>query len=94
MIKFTPIMSLQCCSNTQSFSHDKSSSNSQLMKHKSRDLQKLLRHLSRIVTSAFKDGTGGCGSRSLHSGGTGGPKSRTGAFPIIFVKNYPLNHYQ
>ena len=47
--------------NIQSFVHDKSSSISQFINHRSRDLQKLLRDLSGIVTSTFKAGTGGRG---------------------------------
>ena len=42
--------------------HNKSKSTSQFIKIKSRDLQKLLRYLSGIVSSTFyvKDSTGGC----------------------------------
>ena len=50
--------SLRCCTITQSFFHVKSSP--QLIKGKSRDLQKILSYSSRIVTSTLKDGTGGC----------------------------------
>ena len=39
--------------------HDKSSSISQLIKGKSRDLQKVVRYLSKIITSMFKGVTGG-----------------------------------
>ena len=40
--------------------HDKSSSTSQLIAGKSRDLQKSLRYFSGIVTFTFKVGTRGC----------------------------------
>ena len=50
-----------CSINTQFFVHDKSSSISQFISGKSRNLQRVLRYLSGIVTSAFKAGTGGCG---------------------------------
>ena len=46
--------------NTQYFVHNKSSSNSQSIKDKLRDFQKLLKHLNGIATSVFKSGTGGC----------------------------------
>ena len=42
----------------QSFVHDKSSSTWQSIKSKSKDLQKLVRYLSEIVTSKFKLGAG------------------------------------
>ena len=51
-------MSLLCSINTQSFVHDKSSSISHFISGKSRNLQKLLRYLNRILTSAIKDATG------------------------------------
>ena len=56
--KLTPVTLLSYFINTQSFFHDKSSSISQFIDGKSRDLQKLLRYLSGIVTSTFKFGTG------------------------------------
>ena len=46
--------------NTQPLSHDKSMSTWQFIKSNSRHLQKLLKYLSGVVTSMFKDGTGGC----------------------------------
>ena len=49
--------------NTQCSVHDQSSSISLFLSGKSRNLQKLLRYLSGIVTSTFKAGTGGCGGR-------------------------------
>ena len=59
-MKFTPIMLIWWCSiNTQSVLHDKWSCTLQFIKGKSRDLQKLLKYLSGIVTSTFKDGTDG-----------------------------------
>ena len=77
-------MLLLCSTNPQSFVHDKSSSISQLIRDKSRDLQKLLRYLSGIVTSLFQDGTGYCGGWSASSSfpDRGG---LSGAPPTIFV---------
>ena len=46
--------------NTQFLDHFKLNSTSQFIKDKSRDLQKLRRYLSGIVTSVFKGGIGGC----------------------------------
>ena len=54
IIKFTPVM-LLCSISTQSFG-------------KSRYLKKLKWHLSEIVTSMFKGGTGGCASLSVSPG--------------------------
>ena len=76
--KFTTIMLLFCSINTQYFAHDKSSYISQFINSKSRDLQKLLRYLSGIVTSTFKIGTGGRFA-SLSIPGL------SGVFPTIFV---------
>lgn len=42
--------------------------NSQFIKGKLSDIQKLLRSLSGIATSTFKDSTGGCASLSAFSG--------------------------
>ena len=50
-------MFLGCCINTQSFARNKSSSISQFIKGKSRDLKKWLFCLSGIMTSTFKVGT-------------------------------------
>ena len=65
IMKFTPAMLFWCSINTQSFVHDKSISIWQLIKGKSRLLQKCLWYLSGIVNSKlFKVGTcgrGGCG---------------------------------
>ena len=60
---------------------------SHLIKGISRDLQKLLRSVSKIVTSMFKNGTGGCAGWSVSPGfpGCGG---LFGVFPSIFV-SYP-----
>ena len=52
--KFTPVLLF-----TQSFVHDQLSPFLQFINGKSRDLQKLLRCLSGIVTSTFKVGTDG-----------------------------------
>ena len=51
---------------------------------KSRSLQKLLRYLSRIVTSRFKVGTVGCGGR-FASPGVSGCCGLFGVFTTIFV---------
>ena len=73
---FTPIMLLSCALKMSSFVPNKQSSTSQFIKGKSRDHQKSLRYLSRIVTFAFKNDTDGyagwsacpefwsCGNRS------------------------------
>ena len=78
--KCTPAMLLFCFINTQSFAHDKSSFISQFFNSKSRDLQKLLRYLGRIVTSTFKVGTG---SRFASPSFPG----LSIVFPTIFVLN-------
>ena len=82
--EISSVMLFWCSIKTQSFVHNKSSSTSQFIKGKSRDLQKLLSYLSGIVTSTFKDGTGGCADWSAFPGfpGCGG---RSGVSPIIFV---------
>ena len=67
-MKFTPVALLRCSINTQSFVQDKSSSTSQFIKVKSRDLKKLLQYLSGIVTSTFKNSTGGCAGQSASPG--------------------------
>ena len=61
-------MVLSCSSNTQSFVHDKSNSISQFISGKSRNLKKILKYLSRLVTSTFKVGTGGSGGCSGRTG--------------------------
>ena len=57
--KYLPVMLLFCSINTQSFVHNKSSSISQFINGKLRDLQKLLRYLSGIVSSTCKVCNGG-----------------------------------
>ena len=52
-------MLLFCFTNAQSFFHDKSSSISQFINDKPRDLQKLISYMSGTVTSTFKICTGG-----------------------------------
>ena len=76
--KFTPIMLLFCSINAQSFLDDKSSSISQFINGKSRDLEKLLRYLSGIVISTCKVGTGGQFASPSFPG-------LSGVFPTIFV---------
>ena len=78
IIKFTTVILLFCSINTQSFVHDKSSSNSQFINGKSTYLQKLLRYLSGIVTSIFQVGTGGRFASPSFPG-------LYGVFPTIFV---------
>ena len=51
---------MSCAIKMQTFFHNESSSTSQFIKRKSRDLQKLLRYLSGIVTFTFKHNTGAC----------------------------------
>ena len=67
IIKFVPVMWSWCCINTQFFVYDKSGSISRFINGKSRNLQKLPRHLSGIVTSTFKAGTAVWGGRSVSS---------------------------
>ena len=55
-----------------------SSSISQFINDRSRDLQKLLRYFSEIVTSTFQDGTGSQFASPWFPG-------LSGVFPIIFV---------
>ena len=74
----TPVILLFCSINTQSFVHDKSSSISQFINGKSRDLQKLLRYFSEIVTSTLKVGTVGQFASPLFPG-------VFGVFPTIFI---------
>ena len=59
-MKFTPVMLLSCTTKLYSFVHDKSSPTSLFIKGKSRDLLKMLRYLSGIVTCTFKNDTDGC----------------------------------
>ena len=68
----------------KSFVDNKSSSTSQLIKGKSRDLEKLLRYLNGIMTSTFKDGTSDCAGW-LVSPSFPGYGDRSGVFPVIFV---------
>ena len=84
VIKFTSVMVLSCPINTQSFSHKKTTSTSQFIKGKLRDLLKLLRYFNGMVTSTFSDGTGSCAGWSPSPGfpGCGGIY---GAFTTNFV---------
>ena len=67
-----------CSDNTQSSVQDKSSSISQSINGKSRDLQTLLQYLSGIVTSTFKTGTGSCGDSGGHGDNGGWDPPRFG----------------
>ena len=58
--KFILVMLSSSYNNTQNLDHCKSTSISQLTNEKTRDLSKLLRYLSGIVTSVFNSGIGGC----------------------------------
>ena len=71
-------MLLFCSINTQFFVHDKSSSISRFISGKSRDLKKLLRYLSGIVTSTYKVGTGGQFASPSFPG-------LSGVFPTVFI---------
>ena len=84
IIKFALVM-LWCCVNTQSFVHNKLSSISQFINGKSRDLEKLLRYFSGIVTSTLKGGTGVSSDRSASPPSFPGRAGRCGVFPTIFV---------
>ena len=82
---YSPVMLFWCSTETQLFVHNKSRSTSQFTKSKSRDLQKLLRYLSGIVSLTFyvKDSTGGCTGWSAFPGFLGfGILS--GVYPTIF----------
>ena len=61
-------MLLSCSDNAQPFAHDKSSSISQFISIKSRNLQKLQRYLNGIVILTFKADTGGCDGRGSCGG--------------------------
>ena len=78
MESFTSVMLLFCSINAQSFVHEKLSSVLQFINWKSRDLQKLLRYLSGIVTSTFKIVTGGRFASPSFPG-------CSGVLPTIFV---------
>ena len=78
MKSFTSVMLLFCSINAQSFVHEKLSSVLQFINWKSRDLQKLLRYLSGIVTSTFKIVTGGRFASPSFPG-------CSGVLPTIFV---------
>ena len=79
-----PVMLLLCSTNIQSFIHNKSSFTLQLIKTKSRDIQNLSsRIVSRIVTSTFKVGPGGCGGRSSSPSIPGHPHISS-VFPVLF----------
>ena len=57
--------------NAQSFFQRKSRSTSQIIKHKSGKLKKLLCYLSGIATPTFNDGTRGGGGGGGHSASPG-----------------------
>ena len=80
---YSPVMLFRCSMET--LVHNKSKSTSQFIKIKSRDLQKLLRYLSGIVSSTFyvKDSTGGCTGWSAFSGFQGFG-TLSGVYPTIF----------
>ena len=88
IIKPTPVIWSSSAINTQFLYHFKSRS-THFIKNKSRDLQKLLRYLSRIVTSVFNGGTGGCGGCGGWdpSGLTAGSAGRAGlaSFFLLFL---------
>ena len=56
ILKSMPVMLLLCSTNTKY--------PSKIFKSKPRDLQKIVRYLSSIVTSMFNVGTGSCGGQS------------------------------
>ena len=76
-MKLTPVMLLWCSIHTKSFVHDKSSFISQFISGKSRNVLKLLRYLSGIVTSTFTVGTTGRSASPSFPG-------RHGVFLTIF----------
>ena len=84
IIKFTPACYYDVLSIHSLLPNNKSSSISQFVNGKSRNLQKLLRCLSGIVTSTFKVGTVGCPGR-FTSPGFPGRDGLSGVFPTIFV---------
>ena len=88
-------MLLWCSDSTQCVVHDKSTSISQCISGKSRNLQKLIRYLGRIVTSTFIVGIGGCsgcgGWFPSWSGSSCGSRGvLSGIFPTFF--GLYLNH--
>ena len=85
ILKSMPVMLLLCSSNIQSFVHYKSSSTSQLLKGKSRDLQKLIRYLSGIMASTFKVGTGGGRGGWLASPSLSDYAGLSSVFPVILL---------
>ena len=87
---FLKYLARGCNNHTQFLDHLKSSSIWQLMKGKSRDLQKLLKYLSQIMVSVLKGGIGdycGCGGCTLSGfcDGCAGRGRRAAVFPIAFV---------
>ena len=60
IMNFTPVTFGTSAINTQSFVHDKSSSNSQFIIGKLNDLQKLLKFFSWFSISTFKVVNNGC----------------------------------
>ena len=85
ILKSIPVMLLWFYINTHCFVHDRSSSASQFNKGKPRDLLKLLIYLSRIITSIFKGGTGGCAGLSVSPG-----SPDFGGISGIFLSNFVL----
>ena len=81
--------------NTQIFDDFKSSTTSHFIKGKSKNLKKLLRYLSGIVTSVFKGGVGGyagCGGwfPSWSRSGCAGRAGVASVIPIIFFLSWSL----
>ena len=98
IIKTTPVMWSSSSINTQFFKNFKSCSVSQFIKGKSRNLQKLLRYLSGIVTSVFKGSIGsctGCGGWDPFgfSGGCAGRASLAFVLSLLLYLSYILMIY-
>ena len=86
IIKPTPVLLLWCFVNTQFRGLFKSSSTSQFIKGKSKDLRKLLRYSSGIVTSVFKGEIGGCGGcGGFDPSGFGGGSSSHAGLASVFT---------
>ena len=64
-MKSNPVLLLSCAVKKQPFLHDKPSPTLQFIKGKSRDLQKLLKCISGIVTFTFKNDIDGCAGWSV-----------------------------
>ena len=91
VMKFTPVMLLWCSINTQYFVHDKSSYTLNFINCKTRDLQKLLKCLSGIVSMKIKDDTSVWAGRSASPGfpGCGGLCGVSSTKFVLYTNGLP-----